>query len=208
MEAYVEAQTTADEAYTAVVYSDGYTLATQIRAVADENEINLVALCIDGTSPETETDLDDGFPFATCNVWDVSEYYSYTDAALMTAVADTHPTDYDVVTESDDFGYNMSWVCAFEDITTDEQTVDSLESVSFTCARFLPSLGEEGEYDTADLRFDSDTVGGRICYFKETQNFDPTIDCVDTVDEDGEAFWAGAATVYAGAVVAIAATLF
>jgi hypothetical protein len=118
------------------------------------------------------------------------------------------------VTEADNLGFNLSWVCGSEDVTATWATDANLMQFVQTCSRFLPSLTEnENPYTASDVRYDADTVGALFCYHDyDVETFDNdeygTYDCATPTNADGEAYWTGAATIYAGAAVAIAATLF
>jgi len=217
---YEDAQIEADAAWTQPDYTDGYAITTKtLNSVDDSEGFNDIAVCVTGTGPLGEEDADgvaeSGDPFTSCAEYDSGEdlVTSYTTQAVMTDADDIY--SFDAVTEADNIGYNASWVCATEGVTAQWLTDAGIEQTYFTCSRFLPSLGDDGEYSATDLRFDADTVDGTFCIYTWDADADggdeftaETYCAAYSTDASGTAAWEGAAALYAGAAIAVAATLF
>jgi hypothetical protein len=209
METYEAAELVADENFVAPVYTDGYAMTIMAEMNSEELEVYTYGVCVTGSSPVVGDDA--AMPFTSCvvlNGSDASETSYTTEAAA--ADSDNLTTDYDAVVEVDNIGYNASWTFTGED-TTDAYMGSHSPPYTQTTAifsRFLPSLGDDGEYSASDVRFDADTTTGKICFYEDLNSSSATFSCLATLDAEGEALWAGAATICAGAAVAIAATLF
>jgi len=214
---YEDAQIEADADWTQPDYTDGYAIAIETTYTNTDGQSVDYGVCVTGTGPST-TDADDvevaGDAFTSCVYYETGTdaFSSVTTEALAADGDDI--TAYTAVTEADNIGYNASWVCANEATSAQWLTDAGLEQVTTTWVRFLPALGEDGAYTSTDLRFDADTVEGKLCFM---ENYQAAIDNGDDAEfsclqprnlADDELLWAGASTIAAGAVVAIAATLF